>query len=205
MRSSSVDLRNSETEMIYMPFARLGSNYPLATVIIRSDLSAATTIQQLRRVVDQHAGVSLDRVTTVGAWLDDGASRERFSGALATSFGALAVLLSAIGVLGVLAFQVAHRRREIGVRMALGAQRSDTVFLVMRQTFGMLGIAVAIGAPCAITAAWVVRSQLYGIAPWDPRAVLAAVSVVLTAGLVASAVPSYRAARVDPLVALRDE
>jgi len=137
--------------------------------------------------------------------LDDGASRERFSAALATSFGALAVLLAGIGVLGVLAFQVARRTKEIGVRMALGARRSGTVFLVVKQTLAMLATAVLVGAPCAATAAWLVRSQLYGVAPWDPLALIAAASVIFVAGLAASAVPSYRAACVDPLVALREE
>jgi ABC-type antimicrobial peptide transport system permease subunit len=145
------------------------------------------------------------RVTTVGAWLDDGASRERFSAALATAFGGLAVLLAAIGVLGVLAFQVARRTKEIGVRMALGAQRADTVMLVVKQTLGMLAMALVVGVPCAAAAAWLVRSQLYGVAPWDARALLAGAAVILVAGLVASALPSYRASRVDPLVALREE
>ena len=144
-------------------------------------------------------------MTTVGAWLDDGASRERFSAALATAFGALAVLLSAIGVLGVLAFQVARRTKEIGVRMALGAQRRDTVALVVKQTLGMLVTALVIGVPCAATAAWLVRSQLYGVAPWDVRALLAAAAVIIVTGLAASIVPSYRAASVDPLVALRED
>jgi ABC-type antimicrobial peptide transport system permease subunit len=91
------------------------------------------------------------------------------------------------------------------VRMALGAQRRDTVFLVVKQTLGMLGVALAVGAPCAAVAAWLVRSQLYGVAPWDPRALLAAATVIVVAGLAASAVPGYRAASVDPLVALRDD
>jgi len=203
MAGSSIDLRNLQTEIVYEPFARLGGRHPAATMILRSDLRASTAIEQLRRAIAEHPGLQLYRVTTVGAWIDDGASRERFSAALATAFGALAALLSAIGVLGVLAFQVARRTKEIGVRMALGAQRRDTVGLVMKQTLGILGTALVIGVPCAATAAWLVRSQLYGVAPWDLRALLAATSVILVAGIAASAVPSYRAACVDPLVALR--
>jgi len=205
MAGSSIDLRNLQTDIVYQPFVRLGSRYPAATMILRSDLGAATAMQQLRRALAQRNGMQLYRVTSVGAWLDDGASRERFSAALATAFGALAVLLSAIGVLGVLAFQVARRTKEIGVRMALGAQRRDTVALVVRQTLGMLATAVAFGVPCAAAAAWLVRSQLYGVAPWDVRALLAAAGVILVAGLAASVVPSYRAACVDPLVALRED
>jgi predicted permease len=205
MAGSDMDLRNPETEMMYRPFMQRPDRARVATVIIRSELDPGTSVQQFRRAVARRKGMSIERVTTVGTWLDDGASRERFSAALATAFGALAVLLSAIGVLGVLAFQVARRTKEIGVRMALGAQRRDTVALVVRQTLGMLVTALVIGVPCAAAAAWVVRSQLYGVAPWDPRALLAAAGVILVVGFAASAVPSYRASRVDPLIALRQE
>jgi predicted permease len=205
MAGVAIDLRNPETEMFYLPFAQTRMSVRVATMIVRSDLDPATLIQQFRRTVAQRTTMTVERITTVGAWLDDGASRERFSAALATAFGALAVLLSAIGVLGVLAFQVARRTKEIGVRMALGAQRRDTVGLVVKQTLGMLGASLLVGVPCAAATAWLVRSQLYGVAPWDVRALVAGAIVILLAGLAASVVPSYRAACVDPLVALREE
>jgi ABC-type antimicrobial peptide transport system permease subunit len=205
MASTSVDLRNPATEIAYLPILQLARLIPSVTMIVRSAVAPSTTTEAFRRVVERHAGMRVVRVTNVGAYLDDAASRERFSAALGTAFGVLAVLLATVGVLGVLAFQVTRRTKEIGVRMALGAQRRDTVFLVMRQTLGMLGVALAVGLPCAAAAAWLVRSQLYGVAPWDPRALLAATVITLAAGLAASAIPSYRAASVDPLVALREE
>jgi len=79
------------------------------------------------------------------------------------------------------------------------------VGLVMKETLGMLLMALAVGLPCAIGAAWLIRAQLYGVAPWDPRAAVAATVVIVAAGIIASLVPSYRASCVDPLVALREE
>ena len=205
MAGRDANLRNPATEMIYLPFTEPGRRSRLATMIVRSAADQVTLNMPLRRAVERRAGLQLGRVTTLGSWLDDATARERFSGALATVFGVLAVMLAAIGVLGVLSYQVARRTKEIGVRMALGARRSDTVGLVMKETLGMLLMALAVGLPCAIGAAWLIRAQLYGVAPWDPRAAVAATVVIVAAGIIASLVPSYRASCVDPLVALREE
>ena len=89
--------------------------------------------------------------------------------------------------------------------MALGARRVDTVGLVVKETLGVLLVALVIGAPCAEGAAWLVRSQLYGIAPWDPRAIVGSAMAIAVVAIMASLVPGYRATRVDPLVALRQE
>jgi predicted permease len=203
MRGSAVDLRDPETEMIYVPFAQ--SPAPrMATMIIAPATDAASVVTPIRRVIEQHH-LEPQRITTVGALLDDAASRERFSAALATAFGVLAVLLSVTGVLGVLSFQVARRTKEIGVRMALGAQRQDVIALVLEQTLTMVASALVLGIPAAIGACWFVRSQLFGVPPWDPRGIVTAVAAIGLAGIAASLVPSNRAARVDPLVALREE
>lgn len=173
-------------------------------MIIDPAVDPAGVITTIRHVFEQHH-LESQRITTVGALLDDAASRERFSAALATGFGALAVLLALTGVLGVLSFQVARRTKEIGVRMALGAQRQDAIALVLKQTLAMVATALIVGIPAAIGACWLVRSQLFGVPPWDPRGIASAVAAIGLAGIAASLVPSYRAARVDPLVALREE
>lgn len=203
MRGSAVDLRDPETEMIYVPFAQSPMTRG-ATMIIDPAVDPAGVITTIRHVFEQHH-LESQRITTVGALLDDAASRERFSAALATGFGALAVLLALTGVLGVLSFQVARRTKEIGVRMALGAQRQDAIALVLKQTLAMVATALIVGIPAAIGACWLVRSQLFGVPPWDPRGIASAVAAIGLAGIAASLVPSYRAARVDPLVALREE
>ena len=128
----------------------------------------------------------------VGAWL-------------ATGFGALGTLLAAIGLYGVIAFSVARRTREIGVRMALGAQPSGVLGLVMRQGFGLAGVGLAIGAVLAAAAASALSGLLYGITPFDPVAWALAVVTLLGAAGLANLVPARRAMRVDPMTALRTE
>jgi len=128
----------------------------------------------------------------VGAWL-------------ATGFGALGTLLAAIGLYGVIAFSVARRTREIGVRMALGAQPSGVLGLVMRQGFGLAGVGLAVGAMLAAVAASALSGLLYGITPFDPLAWMLAIVTLLGAAALANLVPARRAMRVDPMTALRTE
>jgi ABC-type antimicrobial peptide transport system permease subunit len=150
-------------------------------------------------------GVSVRRLVGVEQALDEALSRERLSAALATLFGVFALVLAAVGLYGVVAYNVARRTAEIGVRMALGARPADALWLVVRQTLAMTGIGVAIGLPLAILAARAIGSQLYGIAAGNPWAMLAAVALLAVAGGAASVVPARRASRVDPIEALRVE
>jgi predicted permease len=128
----------------------------------------------------------------VGAWL-------------ATGFGALGTLLAAIGLYGVIAFSVARRTREIGVRMALGAQPGGVLGLVLRQGFGLAGVGIVVGAVLAAIAATALSGLLYGITPFDPAAWGLAVLTLLAAAGFANLVPARRAMRVQPMVALRTE
>jgi predicted permease len=118
-------------------------------------------------------------------------------------FGAIGLVLAAVGLYGVTAYGVEQRRSEIGVRMALGADRGSVVRLVVRGAFAQVAMGLALGIPAAIGTGVLMASQLYGVSPWDPR-VLAAVALMLgAAALVAALVPARRAARVDPMRALR--
>ena len=124
---------------------------------------------------------------------------------LTSIFGILALVLAAIGLYGVTAYSVAQRTNEIGIRMALGADRGGILQMVLRGAFLQAGIGLLIGMPAAILAGHFMAGQLYGVQPWDP-AVLAAITVILgLAALFASVVPAYRAARIEPMVALRFE
>jgi predicted permease len=128
----------------------------------------------------------------VGAWL-------------AAGFGALGTLLAAIGLYGVIAFSVARRTREIGVRMALGAQPAGVLGLVMRQGFGLAGVGLVIGGVLAAAASSALAGLLYGITPFDPLAWALAIATLLAAAALANLVPARRAMRVDPMTALRTE
>ena len=124
---------------------------------------------------------------------------------LTSIFGILALVLAAIGLYGVTAYSVAQRTSEIGIRMALGADRSGILRLVLRGAFVQAGIGLLIGIPGALIAGHFMASMLYGVHPWDPR-VLAGTTVILAlAAFLASAIPARRAAGVQPMEALRTE
>jgi putative ABC transport system permease protein len=124
---------------------------------------------------------------------------------LTTLFGVLGLVLAAVGLYGVMAYTVEQRTSEIGVRMALGADRGDVVRMVLRGALSQVGLGLALGIPAAIGAGLLMTSQLFGVRPWDP--IMLTLSTVLLgfAALLASFIPARRAAGVEPMVALRNE
>jgi putative ABC transport system permease protein len=132
-------------------------------------------------------------------------AQPRFTMLLLGSFAAAAVLLAAIGLYGVIAFGVAQRTREIGVRVALGAQHGDVLRLVMRRGMLLTGIGLAIGIASALALGRVVASLLYGVKPADPATLLAVTLFLTTVAMLATYIPARRATRADPMVALKSE
>jgi ABC-type antimicrobial peptide transport system permease subunit len=130
-------------------------------------------------------------------------ARERVFTRLLTIFGALALLLASIGLHGVTAYSVTRRTNEIGVRVAVGAQPAQVLWLVLRQVVILAGVGLAIGVPVALAAGRSVRSLLFGVAPNDPGALAVAALVLVAVALAAGLLPAWRAARLDPLEALR--
>ena len=124
---------------------------------------------------------------------------------LTTLFGLLGLVLAAVGLYGVMAYTVEQRTSEIGLRMALGADRGHVVAMVLRGAIWQLGIGLAIGIPLAILAGKLMKDQLYGVRPWDPAMLFGAALLLALAALVASVVPVRRAAGVEPMLALRNE
>jgi putative ABC transport system permease protein len=122
-----------------------------------------------------------------------------------SSFGAIALLLAGIGVFGLINYSVAQRRRELGVRAALGASRRELYGLVLREALLLASVGVAAGLATAFPAARLLQSQLYGVTPSDPVTYAAIVLLLALVSVVAALVPASRAARVDPMVALRSE
>jgi len=120
-------------------------------------------------------------------------------------FGALGLLLAAVGLYGVTAYTVEQRTGEIGVRMALGADRAQVVRMVLRGAFLQVGIGLALGIPAAIGAGYLIAQQLFGVRPWDPRMLIAATVLLALAAFLAAVIPARRAASLDPVEALRVE
>jgi predicted permease len=132
-------------------------------------------------------------------------SQEGLIAQLTSLFGALALVLAGIGLYGVTAYSVAQRTNEIGIRMALGANRLSVVKMVMRGAFLQVGIGLAIGIPAAIAAGHAIASQLFAVKPWNPLILLTATLLLGLAACLAALVPSQRAASVEPMQALRNE
>ena len=131
--------------------------------------------------------------------------QENMIATLTTLFGVLGLLLAAIGLYGVMAYMVEQRTGEIGIRMALGADRWRVVKMVLRGAFSQVGIGLALGIPAAIGAGWLMKNQLFGVKPWDPVMIVFATLMLALAAVLASVIPARRAAGVEPMVALRNE
>jgi predicted permease len=130
---------------------------------------------------------------------------DRMMAALSSALAAVALLLTAIGIYGVIAYSVGRRTAEIGIRVALGATATRVRWLVLRETLVVVAAGAAIGLPLSLASANVLKSTLYGVSPQDPWTAAAALTTVVVAGIVAGAVPSQRAARLEPMTALRQQ
>ena len=130
--------------------------------------------------------------------------QENMIATLTMLFGALGLVLAAVGLYGVMAYTVEQRTNEIGVRMALGADRGGVVRMVLRGAFSQIGVGLALGIPAAMAAGRMMTSQLFGVKPWDAVALTIATLTLAVAALLASLIPASRAAAVEPMVALRN-
>jgi putative ABC transport system permease protein len=175
-------------------------------VLIRTKGDAKSFIPTLRQTVwAMDRDLPLENVRTMDEILGDTIADSRFNTALLSMFAGVALLLAAIGIYGVLAYTVAQRTSEIGIRMALGAQRSSVLRLVVGNGLGLTMIGVAIGVVGAIIATRTLDSLVFGVSTKDPT-VFALVALALTVvAATAAAVPALRASRVDPIVALRSD
>jgi predicted permease len=189
----------------YLPLAQEPSTG--ATLVIRTREEALATLPAVRAAiwsVNREQRLSGD-VFTLEGHLDRLIAQRRFNMALLALFGVLGLVIAAVGIYGVMAYVVAQRTSEIGVRMALGATAGNVVGMVLRRAAVLIASGLAIGGAAAWYLSAGVRTFLFEIEPNDPRVFAAAVAVLAVAGLAASAVPARRASTVDPLVALRHD
>ena len=142
---------------------------------------------------------------TIRQQIDSNLLQEKLIATLSGFFGILALLLASVGLYGVMAHLVTRRTREIGLRMALGAERGGVLWLVLREALVLVILGAAIGVPVALGVTKFTESILYGIAPRDPLATVGATVLLLTVAMVASYLPARRASRLDPNKALRYE
>jgi putative ABC transport system permease protein len=192
--------------MIQAPAAAWSWTDRTMTVAVRAQGDAISLMTPLRRAVAEvDPALPLYNLGTMQGRLVDSLAQSRFSTMLLTVFGAIALILAAIGVYGVISYGVAQRTQEIGIRMALGARHTDVLAMVVRHGAVLAGIGLAVGLGGALALSRLLSSLLFQVSPTDPPT-FASGTVVLTAvALLAAALPARRAARTDPMVALRNE
>jgi predicted permease len=201
----NTNLREEPKRFVFMPFAQTDElNEMTFYVRARGDGAAITTA--VRAAVQQvDANLPIYGMKLMTTQVDESLFIERMVAGLSVAFGVLATLLAAIGLYGVMSYSVARRTREIGIRMALGAERRSVLWLVLREVALLVALGVGIGVPVLIASGRLVQSQLFELSATDPIALAIATALLACVALVAGYLPARRATRVDPMLALRYE
>ncbi len=199
------NLRDEIPEQAFLPY--LGSRQiGDMTVYLRTSADPDQMLSIVRQKVhDLDATLPIYSARTMEQQISNSLSTERMIASLSGVFGIFATLLAAIGLYGVMAYTVARRTREIGIRMALGAERGRVIWMVMRDVLLLIAAGVVIGLPMSLALTRMVQSQLYGVTPHDPATMIVAVVCLASVACAAGWIPAYRASRLDPVVALRHE
>jgi putative ABC transport system permease protein len=189
---------------IYLPYRQ----WPVSamTMILKTavpPMSLADAVRHEVYAIDGNLPVS--NVSTLDAVVAKSISQQRFYMLLLTLFAAVALVLAAVGIFGVLSYAVSQRTREIGIRMALGAHGRSVVSMVVRQAMVLVACGVGIGVALGLFLSQILAEMLFGVTPTDPATFAAVAAVLGAVALLASYVPARRASRVDPIVALRAE
>jgi putative ABC transport system permease protein len=189
----------------YFPATQQDKPQPNDQILIRSTLPLSSLVASLKQTIaDLNPGIDLD-FRVFKTRVHESLLQDELMATLSGFFGFLAALLAAIGLYGVISYMVVQRTKEIGIRMAIGAERVDVLRLILREAGLLTAIGLITGAALALGAAQAAKSMLYGLTPRDPVTLLAAIVVLSAVAAFASFWPAYRASRLDPLIALRYE
>ena len=195
------DLRQEISSTMYAPQSGMGASFE-----VRTAADPQALLPAIRNVVAQlNPNLPLFHVSTQSEQIDRLLFQERLIARLSAFFGVLALVLACVGLYGLLSYEVSRRTREIGIRMALGAQEADVLRLIVKQGFALALVGAAVGIGAALGVTRYLTSMLYGVRPNDPLTIAAVAVLLWLVALAACYIPARRATRVDPLVALRYE
>jgi predicted permease len=201
------DVRHTSLEeepqpQIYEPAYDFGG----ASIAVRSTLPPTTVANEIRSTLKSiDPNLAATDIQTMGDLVSVASARRRFQTSLLTTFAAIALLLALVGLYGLMAFSVNRRTREVGIRMALGAERRDVLLLILRNAAALVGAGLVAGLACTWIVTRTLKSFLFGVSEHDPLTVISISVLLIICGLIAAFVPARRAASIDPMQALRTE
>jgi putative ABC transport system permease protein len=197
------NLRDAATPTIYLSWMQYPHQW--GTLLVRTSSSPKSVAPAISSTIDSLGHEYALTTKTVAESVDSQLVEERVIALLSGFFGALALLLASIGLYGLMSYAVTRRTREMGIRVALGAQRKNVLWIVLRETLALALIGLAIGIPCAVAACRFISSLLFGLSPSDLPTIAVVSLLLLLVALFAGYIPARRASSIDPLVALRSE
>ena len=200
-----LDLRDEPRPIIYLPEAQQPRQGTDVQIVIHSSGSFSDLTSRIRSLaadINPRMAITFQNFHTM---IHDSLLQERLMATLSGFFGLLAALLATVGLYGVISYMVVRRTNEIGIRMALGADRSGILAMILREAGGLLAIGVAAGIVLSIAGAHTAKALLYGLKSYDPLTLLGAILLLAIVAIAASSLPAQRASKLDPMVALREE
>ena len=205
-------VREETPRFWYMPYEQVEARFAVdqgawaagLTLHLRTAGDPNTVIPAVRDAIQAiDSNIAVDRVTTLNRRVEDQLNMERLVATLSSFFGLLAALLASVGLYGVMAYTTQRRRREIGVRLALGAEPAQVRRMVLRGAVVQALAGIAVGLPAALGVTRLIESQLFGVDPTDPWTIAAATALLAVVALVAGYLPARRASQVSPAIVLR--
>jgi putative ABC transport system permease protein len=216
--ASDVDFGNGPQPMYFLPEAQstnlleaeaeereVLSHYLASVIIWAPGNQPGLQAQVMKALTNAAPNLVVTRIEPYSEVIHTDFAQQNMIASLTSLFGVVGLVLAAVGLYGITAYAVEQRTKEIGVRMALGANRSKVLQMVLQAAFWPVGIGVALGIPAAIGAGTLIASRLFGVRPWDPVMLSLATLLLGVAALIAAAIPARRATHVDPMIALRYE